>query len=224
MHTRRMNVALVCGLVIACGSQSRVERVAHSDGGTGGSCDPICAGSNSGGTSMAGRAGASAGGANTGGANTGGVNTGGTNTGGVNTGGANTGGANAGAGSAGQAGSGGIRVITGAPMACTTPNGSPGVVVDVFPLPEGPRPQCEALNQPGIPDSDCPSDVLLVCSIEDCYEARTLPGCCRPDGSCGLLESGYWGRDIALGCISRDPWIEHGEEVLRRPVVPVRCD
>ena len=203
MRSRRMKVTLVCGLVIACGSQSRVDHISRQSGGdTGGSCDPICDGGGAAGTLTAGRAGAATAGANAGEANVGGAN----------------------AGTAGSGGAGGIRGLSPTPPSCVTSDGTPGIVVDVFPLPAGTRTECEALNQPGDLDLDCPSDVLLECSIEDCYEARTLPGCCRPDGFCGLLESGYWGRDIALGCISRAPWIEHGEEVLRRPVVPVRCD
>jgi hypothetical protein len=96
-------------------------------------------------------------------------------------------------------------------------------MVDVFPLPEGPRLECHALAQPGSLDPDCPSDELIVCSIEDCYEAATLAGCCRPDGFCGLLETGYWGRNLALGCISRDSWIEHADG-LDHPAIPIRCD
>lgn len=145
-------------------------------------------------------------------------------TAGSSLGGANAGGAAAGAASAGNAGFGGSVRVIGGPTPCVTADGAPGILVDVFQLPEGPRPVCEALNQPGTLDPDCPSDVLIECSIEDCYEASTLEGCCRPDGYCGLFEAGYWGSAVALGCISRDPWIEHGEEVLRRPVVPVRCD
>jgi len=95
-------------------------------------------------------------------------------------------------------------------------------MVDVFPLPEGPRAECHALHQPGNLYSNCPSDVLIVCSSEDCYEDTTLPGCCRLDGFCGLYDAGHWGSNVALGCISRDPWIEHAD-VLRRTVIPVPC-
>ena len=190
-----MNLALACGLLIACGSQSRVDHVSHKSGG------------GDGGSSSAGSAG--------------------TTTGGANSGGSGAGGVNAGSGNASRAGSGGsagIRIITGEPDSCVTTDGAPGILVDVFPLPEGPRLVCEALNQPGNLEANCPSDVLLECSIEDCYEARTMQGCCRPDGYCGLLDTGYWGANIQLGCISRDPWIQHGEEVLNRPVTAVRCD
>jgi hypothetical protein len=194
MRTWQLDVALACGLLIACGSQSRVDHASgKSGGGSSGACDSSVCGAGNGGTPEAGRAGAA------------------------------TGGATAGRGGGGTGGNAGVRGLDPAPPSCTTADGSPGISVDVFP-PAGARLQCEALNQPGALDPDCPSDVFVECSIEDCYEAETLPGCCRPDGFCGLLDTGHWGRDVPLGCISKDEWIEHGEEVLNRSVVPVRCD
>ena len=67
------------------------------------------------------------------------------------------------------------------------------------------------------------SDELIVCSIEDCYEAATLAGCCRPDGFCGLLETGLLGKKPRSRCISRDSWIEHADG-LDHPAIPIRCD
>ena len=51
-------------------------------------------------------------------------------------------------------------------------------------------PECVELNQPGTVDSECPS-----------LEAPgfSFPGCCRPDGNCGVLES-----VLPLGCIPRE--------------------
>ena len=135
-------------------------------------------------------------------------------------GGATSGGA--GASSGGSAGSGG-RIISTEPAACVTPDGADGIMVDVFPLPDGPFNECHALNQPGNLDPDCPSDEFYVCSIEDCYVRATLEGCCRPDGFCGLLETGVFSREKTLGCIDKTPWIEN-PEALSREVVPVRCD
>jgi len=134
-----------------------------------------------------------------------------------------TSGASAGAGGSATAGSAGSRVISDRPQSCTTSEGDPGIMVDVQPLPEGPRSECNALAQPGEPDANCPSEDLVRCSPMDCYPAENMVGCCRPDGMCGVLETGYFGEDLALGCISRDPWIENAD-ALGREIVPVRCD
>jgi hypothetical protein len=135
-------------------------------------------------------------------------------------GGPSSGGAGA---NGGFAGSAGFNVLTGEPAACVTSEGADGIMVDVFPLPEGPHVECHAVNQPGGLDPDCPSDDLYECSIEDCYVRATLPGCCRPDGYCGLLDTGVFLGEKRLGCIDKGPWIEN-PEILRRDVVPVRCD
>ncbi len=50
--------------------------------------------------------------------------------------------------------------------------------------------QCVELNQPGTLDSECPD-----------FEGPgfRFPGCCRPEGHCGVLES-----VLPLGCIARE--------------------
>jgi hypothetical protein len=126
------------------------------------------------------------------------------------------------AGSSGMAGDAGTQVIEEVFPNCVTGDGSPGMFADVFPLPEGPRPECHALNQPGTPDSSCSTEAMIVCSIDDCYDGEQLAGCCRPDGFCGLLETGYWDKRYPLGCISRDPWIQHAE-IVGHPVTAMRC-
>jgi hypothetical protein len=153
----------------------------------------------------------------------GGADSGGTSGASAGTGGAASGGA--GASSAGSAGSAGFNVITGEPAPCVTPEGDEGMMIDTFPLPVEEY-ECHALNQPGNLDPDCPSDVILRCSIEDCWVAATLSGCCRPDGFCGLLETGVYTPNEpkrSLGCIDKSQWYEN-QDVLRHEVVPVRCD
>jgi hypothetical protein len=119
------------------------------------------------------------------------------------------------------AGSGGSGVITGEPESCTTSAGELGMVVDIFPSPPL-SPECLALNQLGDEDPSCPSDSLYVCDPIDCYAAVDMPGCCRPDGMCGLLEEGYFSFERKLGCVSRDPWLRN-EEFLGRTLAPVSC-
>jgi hypothetical protein len=119
------------------------------------------------------------------------------------------------------AGSGGNRIINGEPDSCTTSAGELGMVIDIFPYPLG-VPECLALDHPGDEDPNCPGDSLYVCDPIDCYSAVDMPGCCRPDGMCGLLEKGYFSFERKLGCVSRDPWIEN-EEFLGRKLEPVSC-
>lgn len=112
-------------------------------------------------------------------------------------------------------------VITGEPASCTTSEGQLGMVVDIFPYPALP-PECLALDHPGDEEPSCPSDFLYVCDPIDCYAAVDMPGCCRPDGMCGLLEQGYFSLERKLGCVSRDPWLQN-EEFLGRSLAPVTC-
>ena len=114
-----------------------------------------------------------------------------------------------------------VTPITDQPEPCTTSEGSPGLIIDIFPYPNV-QPKCEPLNQPGAEDQACPSDWLIGCGSIDCSQLEMMPGCCRPDGFCGLLEQGYWGQDVALGCIDRNPWIDN-MKWLDRPLAPVRC-
>ena len=134
-------------------------------------------------------------------------------------GGASTGGANS--AQAGAGGSAGVIVISNGPKACSTSDGRPGILVDVFPFP-GPVAQCEPLRQPGAPDASCPGDWLYRCGFDDCVDVEELAGCCRPDGRCGLLETGYFGAENALGCLDRQPWID-GARYLAQPATPASC-
>lgn len=125
------------------------------------------------------------------------------------------------AGGRDNAGAAGVIVVPNGPTPCTTPEGEPGIIVDVFPFP-GPDPRCEALAQPGTLDATCPSDELFRCGFDDCNSVEEMAGCCRPDGQCGLLETGYFGAGYALGCLDREPWVD-GMKYLNRPVTPMSC-
>jgi len=133
--------------------------------------------------------------------------------------GASTGGANS--AQAGAGGSAGVIVIGNGPKPCSTSDGRPGILVDVFPFP-GPVAQCEPLRQPGAPDASCPGDWLYRCGFDDCVDVEELAGCCRPDGRCGLLETGYFGAENALGCLDRQPWID-GARYLAEAATPASC-
>jgi hypothetical protein len=146
---------------------------------------------------------------------------GGTSTRDQSSSGSDGGGDGAAAGVSGSGDGGGTIVITSEPDSCTTSAGEVGMLVDLFPYPTGPA-ECEALNAPGEPASTCPSDSLYVCDPIDCYSAADMPGCCRPDGTCGLLEKGYFSATRKLGCVSREPWLEN-EAFLGRTLAPVSC-
>ena len=133
--------------------------------------------------------------------------------------GASTGGTNS--AQAGAGGSAGVIVISGGPKPCSTSDGRPGILVDVFPFP-GPVAQCEPLRQPGAPDASCPGDSLYRCGFDDCVGVEEMAGCCRLDGQCGLLETGYFGAENALGCLDRQPWID-GARYLAEPAAPASC-
>lgn len=135
-------------------------------------------------------------------------------------------GSDSGGGAAGEAagigGSGGrVIVIGGAPPDCTTDSGEPGLLVDTFPLPPA-KPRCEALNQPGKLDSNCPAEPFLTCGPAECLGRAPLAGCCRPDGTCGLWDAERWAKGKGLGCISREPWVENGD-AIGEARVPVSC-
>lgn len=69
---------------------------------------------------------------------------------------------------------------------------------------------CIALNQPGVLDPACPDEVIaLLLTV-------TLPGCCRPDGQCGVFEPD--GFDLNVGCVRRDTKVIPGE--VRRDLIP----
>jgi hypothetical protein len=130
---------------------------------------------------------------------------------------AGTGGSNVGVGGdadagSNQGGSGGTRVISDEPTSCTTADGLPGIEIKVLPYP-GSQFECMALDQPGSVDPGCPEDALYRCDPIDCYAARKLAGCCRPDHTCGLLEQGFFSPTKPLGCISIQPWIDHADFV-----------
>lgn len=109
---------------------------------------------------------------------------------------------------------------------CTTEDGREGVMVDTFRDYNPGEYQCEAFNQPGTMDNACPEEPYVECGSEACLIgfAGYLQGCCRPDGWCGLWDSGFYVPDRTLGCISRVPWTKADRDVFGadRPV-PVAC-
>jgi hypothetical protein len=121
----------------------------------------------------------------------------------------------------GASGAGGSLVISDEPASCFTADGMPGISVILLPY-SGAELGCEATRQPGAADPACPRDAFYRCDPLDCYQAETLAGCCRPDGSCGLLDVGFFGADQPLGCISRQRWIDHAA-FLGRSVTPATC-
>lgn len=126
-----------------------------------------------------------------------------------NAGGTGQGGANVESGAAGTLATGGtITVITSEPAACKTADGRDGIIVDTFPYPS-PVPRCEALNQSGTLDTACPEEPKVSCFFRECLIDEPLAGCCRADGSCGIWDTGRFGTQKSLGCISRDAWIEN---------------
>jgi hypothetical protein len=102
-----------------------------------------------------------------------------------------------------------------------TATGQAGLFVDTFPLPPA-DPRCEALNQPGKLTSDCPAEPFITCGPAECLGRAPLAGCCQPAGTCGLWDADRWVKGKSLGCISRTPWIEHGD-AIGGPRVPVAC-
>lgn len=70
---------------------------------------------------------------------------------------------------------GGCREVAGGTPCCTA-EGQCGATFD---LPDGTSLPCLALDQPGALDQACPSGVLPL--------VGEAPGCCRPDGTCGLM-------------------------------------
>ena len=109
-------------------------------------------------------------------------------------------------GSAG--GDGGPLVISGEPQECSTADGLPGILIVILPYP-GAALQCEPINQAGPLDPGCPTDSIYRCDPIDCYAAKSVAGCCRPDGLCGLLDDGFFWTTHPLGCFSRQPYVDH---------------
>lgn len=56
--------------------------------------------------------------------------------------------------------------------------------------------QCEGLNQAGEASAECPAEMDVL--------GESLPGCCRPDGKCGVLLS------VGFGCVERTDVSEIG--------------
>lgn len=193
----RLLFTIICGIPLSCGGRSHNVTPVETAGATqlGGGAGAI---STAGGAGGGGRG--SAGGASAGSSN---------------------GGANSAQAGAGAGGSAGAIVIGNGPTPCTTSDGRPGIMVDVFPFP-GPVAQCEPLHQPGAADANCPADTLYRCGFDDCVGVEDLPGCCRADGQCGLFESGYFGAENALGCLNRQPWID-GARYLAEAPKPASC-
>lgn len=121
-----------------------------------------------------------------------------------------------------SAGAAGRVVVNGEPRPCTTDDGRDGIEVDTLPKPPA-VPRCEAIEQPGELDESCPPEPLMRCGRSDCVGQGDLPGCCRPEGVCGVLDGGTWSAVHSLGCISREPWIEEARW-LGSAREAVRCE
>jgi hypothetical protein len=122
---------------------------------------------------------------------------------------------------AAQGGSAGSLIISDEPTSCTTADGAPGILVKILPYP-GSQFECVALDQPGSIDMSCPDDAVYRCDPIDCYAAKKLVGCCRPDHLCGLLEQGFFSPSKPLGCLSNQAWIDH-PEFVGHDVEPKSC-
>lgn len=109
-------------------------------------------------------------------------------------------------------GTGGSLVITDEPTPCTTAEGAAGILIKILPYP-GSKLECVAVAQAGTADAACADDALIRCDPIDCYPAKMLSGCCRPDHTCGLLEQGFFSPKKPLGCVSKDAWIDHPDFV-----------
>jgi hypothetical protein len=85
--------------------------------------------------------------------------------------------------------SSGVQFLNGYACCADAPHSICGAVIPAFVLtPPLQLDSCIPLNQPGRQDNSCPPVTLPVLG--------TLPGCCRPGGSCGSYES-----TIGIGCI-----------------------
>ena len=157
----------------------------------------------SGGSSGSGGASGS-GGSGTGGSGTGGSGTGGS-AGGTGTGGSGTGGTG-GAGDGGQTiDCAGTSCPALAGVGCCAGTAGDKCGIDVSGFVDGGA-SCLETNQPGDPDPACDLTVdagAFDGGIDGGFDGGgfDVPGCCRPDGTCGVIfETGVPGLD--LGCIS----------------------
>lgn len=71
---------------------------------------------------------------------------------------------------------------------------------------------CIPFDQPGVLDPACPSEVIaLLLTV-------TLPGCCRPEGQCGVMEPADLGLNLNVGCVRRDTKVL--PQNVRRDLIP----
>jgi hypothetical protein len=76
---------------------------------------------------------------------------------------------------------------------CCTNSGRCGLDLTSVASTIGIPPGCQQLNQPGTVDYSCPSLAQILGTA-----APDFPGCCRPDGTCGVVMSMP---GLSLGCI-----------------------
>jgi hypothetical protein len=194
-HAGWVRSGFVCSVIAiaaaaACGGSTDID-FTGDDAGAGNTAGTNVTGGAAGSTSTGGAAGSATGGA-------GGIATGGT--GGISTGGSGNAGGDGGSGNiggtGGAGGSGGVVVCGG--VECPPPSVPIGQVDSCC---VGDKcgitssflgSQCIELNQPGQPDPSCPPQSI---------QGFTLPGCCKPNGMCGVMDS-----FIGLGCVDPGPF------------------
>jgi hypothetical protein len=72
---------------------------------------------------------------------------------------------------------------------------------------------CQARDQPGNPDPDCPSSTPIPTELGP---ELVFPGCCKPDGQCGYLADTALNLvTLGLGCVEAAPFLDGG--------VPTTC-
>ena len=72
------------------------------------------------------------------------------------------------------------------------------------------NPTCQAKNQPGNEDANCPKALLPIMNVINIE----IPGCCRPNGKCGYLANklgqGAIQVELDLGCVDSAPFLDGG--------------
>jgi hypothetical protein len=106
-------------------------------------------------------------------------------------------------GAGGAAGAGGATLVCAAEVCpassissfagCCTNSGRCGLDLGTAATAIGISPGCQQLNQPGTIDYGCPSLAQIVMTT-----APDFPGCCRPDGTCGVAINTP---EVPFGCV-----------------------
>lgn len=67
--------------------------------------------------------------------------------------------------------------------------------------------RCQARDQPGEEDSECPSSTPVPTDFGD----LDFPGCCTPAGRCGyLVDQAFHLVELGLGCVDAAPFLDGG--------------